>query len=227
MPPLIPDFDLYRELEVREDASIETIEAAWRSLAKRNHPDSAPAGSSASRMTRINVAHDWLTNADRRSQYDQIRSRTPPVHQPSSAPTEPGYGAPTYDTRGPTRTTPSPHPASPSSSERARNDNKVESVQAVFRKLELADRPLAYAKSRVPIIWIGGTALYTAIFAGATVGLTAEMTSGNRTVTSSILILLILVALTAAGVAMLVGFAYFYYSAVRLHRQRGQANRSN
>lgn len=70
----VPEFDLYRELEVRDDASPETIDAAYRSLAKRFHPDSAIAAQEATRrMARINIAHDWLSSVDRRAHYDQAR----------------------------------------------------------------------------------------------------------------------------------------------------------
>jgi hypothetical protein len=49
-----------------------TIEAAWRSLMKRHHPDLG-AASSTERSIRLNVAHDWLTDPVRRSRYDADR----------------------------------------------------------------------------------------------------------------------------------------------------------
>ncbi len=64
-----PDFDLYAELEVSELASIETIQAAYRSLQLRNHPDRAGAAA-GERAVRLNIARDWLTDASRRAQYD-------------------------------------------------------------------------------------------------------------------------------------------------------------
>lgn len=70
----IPDFDLYRELEVDPSASSETIGAAYRSLAKRNHPDLG-ADTAAERMRRINVAHAWLIDPVRRARYDQTLPR--------------------------------------------------------------------------------------------------------------------------------------------------------
>ncbi len=77
MPEPVPEFDLYAELEVSERASVETIEAAWRSLAKRNHPDVAPdTGTGALRMARLNVARDWLTDPELRSRYDFKPART-------------------------------------------------------------------------------------------------------------------------------------------------------
>ena len=91
MPAEVPDYDLYRELEVHVSASTETVEAAWRSLARRNHPDSAldPAAA-AIRMTRINVARDWLVDPDLRARYDASRQSRPP-----GTAYEPAYGSST------------------------------------------------------------------------------------------------------------------------------------
>jgi hypothetical protein len=72
--PSPPDFDLYRELEVDPDASAETIEAAWRSLAKRYHPDANP-GLGDARIRRLNDAHDWLIDPALRDRYDSQRHR--------------------------------------------------------------------------------------------------------------------------------------------------------
>ena len=66
-----PDFDLYAELEVSPRASQETIEAAWRSLLKRHHPDTAADPRTATEATkRLNVAHDWLADPRKRKLYD-------------------------------------------------------------------------------------------------------------------------------------------------------------
>ena len=73
MPELIPDYDLYAELEVGEAATTAGIESAWRALMKRNHPDVGPAGS-IHRSVRLNVAHDWLTDPARRARYDEDRA---------------------------------------------------------------------------------------------------------------------------------------------------------
>lgn len=67
-----PRLDLYRELEVHPDASPGTIEAAYRSLMKRSHPDLAgPDG--LARAKRLNLAHDWLADPVRRATYDAAR----------------------------------------------------------------------------------------------------------------------------------------------------------
>ena len=74
MPPrlLLPADDLYARLEVPVDASAETIEIAWRALLRRHHPDVAgPDGLAAA--TAINVAHDWLSDAELRDRYDRER----------------------------------------------------------------------------------------------------------------------------------------------------------
>ena len=71
---LVPDDDLYARLEVAIDASPEAIELAWRALLKRHHPDVAGEGVAALDLAkRINVAHDWLSDADLRARYDEER----------------------------------------------------------------------------------------------------------------------------------------------------------
>lgn len=67
--PAIPDDDLYRRLEVPANASFEAIELAWRALLKRHHPDIA-GSDGLETSKRINVAHDWLSDAALRDRYD-------------------------------------------------------------------------------------------------------------------------------------------------------------
>ena len=71
---LVPEDDLYARLEVGVDASPEAIELAWRALLKRHHPDVAGDTHAAlERAKRINVAHDWLSDAGLRARYDRER----------------------------------------------------------------------------------------------------------------------------------------------------------
>lgn len=72
----VPFFDLYRELEVDPAASPEVISAAYRSIAKRFHPDVAtdPKAGEA-RLKRANVAHEWLSDPVLRARYDAERPR--------------------------------------------------------------------------------------------------------------------------------------------------------
>ena len=59
--------DLYEVLQVRRGADAEVIRAAYRALARANHPD---FGGSPDRMARINDAWSVLGNPDRRAAYD-------------------------------------------------------------------------------------------------------------------------------------------------------------
>lgn len=79
MPPrqTIPADDLYARLGVPHDASPETIDLAWRGLLRRHHPD--VAGEDGTELAkRINVAHDWLSDAALRARYDDERGNGPP-----------------------------------------------------------------------------------------------------------------------------------------------------
>src|SRR4029079_1892057 len=70
---------LYRELEVDPSATFETIDAAWKSLLKRHHPDvSTEADTAHERVKRLNLAHEWLSDPKLRRQYDRTR-RQPTV----------------------------------------------------------------------------------------------------------------------------------------------------
>jgi hypothetical protein len=74
-PPL-PGDDLYARLGVPHDASPEAIDVAWRGLLRKHHPDIAgPDGLELAK--RINVAHDWLSNAALRERYDRERGSGP------------------------------------------------------------------------------------------------------------------------------------------------------
>jgi hypothetical protein len=70
----IPAFDCYAELGVPATADRPQIEAAYRSLAKRFHPDRATDVTAATaRMIRLNAAHAWLIDPERRTRYDRER----------------------------------------------------------------------------------------------------------------------------------------------------------
>jgi curved DNA-binding protein CbpA len=112
----IPRFDLYGELEVSRLASVAAIEAAYRALVKRHHPDVAPADGDA-RIKRLNLAREWLRDPERRRRYDEARGPRLPdgsasiatQHRPrTSRATATGLGAaaaPTGDGRTSTSTT--------------------------------------------------------------------------------------------------------------------------
>jgi curved DNA-binding protein CbpA len=81
--------DLYRLLQVDPRADVEVIQAAYRVLARRFHPDLA---GSDEIMKRLNAAWEVLQHKDRRAEYDRKRNGTAAASQEpiiSSAPKRP------------------------------------------------------------------------------------------------------------------------------------------
>jgi curved DNA-binding protein CbpA len=91
---LSTDIDAYRTLQVVPDADDFVIEAAFRVLARRYHPDGHKGD--AARMADINRAYDLLRTPIRRRRYDRERQLEPVVFGP--APVQPpptnGYAVP-------------------------------------------------------------------------------------------------------------------------------------
>jgi curved DNA-binding protein CbpA len=74
--PFDPATDYYHLLGVEPDAPAETIQAAYRRLAKAFHPDlNSGSAKAAERMARLNVAKSVLLDAPTRAIYDQLRAR--------------------------------------------------------------------------------------------------------------------------------------------------------
>jgi curved DNA-binding protein CbpA len=67
--------DPYKVLEVDPDAGDDIIEAAYKRLAKRYHPDVAPGPYAQERMARINQAREMLRDPMRRAAVDRARTR--------------------------------------------------------------------------------------------------------------------------------------------------------
>jgi DnaJ domain len=63
-----PQVTLYDTLEVSTKASIETIEAAYKSLARRHHPD---VGGALAKMQEITNAYSVLKDKEARKKYDR------------------------------------------------------------------------------------------------------------------------------------------------------------
>src|SRR4051812_16018087 len=100
--------DLYRELEVDPAATTKTIDAAWKSLLKRHHPDvAADADGALERVKRLNLAHEWLGDRVKRELYDRSRRRPRVVVTPRA--TDP---IDRFRQRNRTPMTVSPRPAS-------------------------------------------------------------------------------------------------------------------
>jgi curved DNA-binding protein CbpA len=70
---MLPVVDLYRVLQVIPEAEPEVIRAAYRSLARKYHPD---LGGSEAQMAVLNAAWETLCDPGDRAQYDQRRKPT-------------------------------------------------------------------------------------------------------------------------------------------------------
>src|ERR1700686_5462168 len=78
----MPDDDLYQALGVAKDASADDIKKAYRTLARKYHPDRNQGDTAAEeRFKQISHAHDVLSDPDKRREYDAARvfgGRVPP-----------------------------------------------------------------------------------------------------------------------------------------------------
>jgi molecular chaperone DnaJ len=67
--------DFYKVLGVDKDADAATIKKAYRKLARENHPDSKPGDKAAEeRFKAVAEAYDVVGDAEKRKEYDQMRS---------------------------------------------------------------------------------------------------------------------------------------------------------
>jgi curved DNA-binding protein CbpA len=67
--------DPYKVLQVDPEAEPEVIEAAYRRLARKYHPDVAPGPDAQERMVRLNQAWELLRDPIRRAAVDRARAR--------------------------------------------------------------------------------------------------------------------------------------------------------
>ena len=89
--------DYYRILGVGTDADAKKIKAAYRKLARENHPDTKQAHDKAEaeeRIKEINEAYDVLGDTKKRAEYDQLREamRHPQRRHAAGAGNRQGYG---------------------------------------------------------------------------------------------------------------------------------------
>ena len=68
--------DFYKTLQVDPQAEPEVIQAAYRRLARKYHPDLANDDGAAQRMSAINRAWEVLRDPDERARYDRERAST-------------------------------------------------------------------------------------------------------------------------------------------------------
>ena len=67
----MPRLDYYSILQVARHADAEVIEAAYRRLARKYHPDLHPGAEATERMKRLNEAYDTLSDPTKRTLYDR------------------------------------------------------------------------------------------------------------------------------------------------------------
>ncbi|HEX5014086.1 MAG TPA: DnaJ domain-containing protein [Candidatus Limnocylindrales bacterium] len=101
-----PERDPYKVLQVDPEAEDEVIQAAYRRLAQKYHPDRQPGPDGATRMIAINAAWELVGDPAKRAAYDRSRASGqagPAAAAPSAypSPASPPRPAP-----------PSPRPAS-------------------------------------------------------------------------------------------------------------------
>ena len=101
----MPDhIDPYKILQVDSEAEDEVIQAAYRRLARKYHPDLAASPDAASRMAAINAAWELIGEPAKRVAYDRGRAplATSPVQPAGGANrAQPGSGGATTGASGP------------------------------------------------------------------------------------------------------------------------------
>ncbi|MDB5079102.1 MAG: hypothetical protein JWP00_1026 [Chloroflexi bacterium] len=100
-----PEVDYYKILQVDTEAESEVIDAAYRALSKKYHPDINRASDAEDRMAQINSAYNVLSDASKRRDYNYLRkglnpaiSHTPNRPRPTSATP---YSSPVANRTGP------------------------------------------------------------------------------------------------------------------------------
>lgn len=89
--------DFYETLQVHPSADLDIIQAAYRRLVLRYHPDRNPLPEAIDIIQRVNQAFEVLSDPDRRAEYDRsLAARNEPAIPPypaadSEASTEPGF----------------------------------------------------------------------------------------------------------------------------------------
>lgn len=102
--------DPYEILQVSPKAEIEVIEAAYRRLARKYHPDTSSSADATQRMQDLNWAYELLKDPLERARYDRSRRPSynpPPPRSPSPQPPP----APSRPRQPPPRKTEAPGPA--------------------------------------------------------------------------------------------------------------------
>ena len=83
--------DFYGILQVHPKAEKEIIDAAYRRLAFKYHPDVSQVSNAAKRMKQINTAYEVLSDPVKREAYDAARGVAPSPDTPPHAATRSRY----------------------------------------------------------------------------------------------------------------------------------------
>ena len=106
--------DLYKLLQVDSEADPDVIQAAYRRLALKFHPDAGGGPDSAARMVAINAAWEVLGDPVRRGVYDRLREQARAAGAaPSSAGSAPSSAGPASATTSRSSAPPPARPAAP------------------------------------------------------------------------------------------------------------------
>ncbi len=93
-------FDAYKVLQVDSEAEDEVIQAAYRRLAHKYHPDLAALPDAVTRMAAINAAWELLGTPAARAVYDRSRGALPSADPPMRSGTDSGgFGGTARGTR--------------------------------------------------------------------------------------------------------------------------------
>ena len=85
--------DHYRVLQVDHEAEKEIIEAAYRKLAAKYHPDVNKGPGATEKMRQFNAARDVLTDPLQRADYDALWRSHQPAGRPSGPSAGPAHGS--------------------------------------------------------------------------------------------------------------------------------------
>ena len=86
--------DYYKTLGVSSTATAKEITSAYRKLAKKHHPDTNPGQEET--FKEISAAYDVLGDAERRKEYDEVRTMGPAAGGSGGFPGGFGGGGGTY-----------------------------------------------------------------------------------------------------------------------------------
>jgi curved DNA-binding protein CbpA len=94
------DRDAYEVLQLLPTADQQIVQAAYRILAAKSHPDHDPSPTATRRMVELNTAYEAIGTPEKRAKYDEERQRAKLVQQAIVPPYQPPSGPPSNDGRG-------------------------------------------------------------------------------------------------------------------------------